>query len=383
MRFSYVSQPVLNFGLPPGQSGEPPITFTFPLDRYHFQATLTVPISDYVLRLSQNYAAASRSQRAAVLEEQAARIKAATDGRLAYYGWLRARGQVTVAERALAQARAHHEDAGHAFEVGTASKADVLRVESQVASAELLVAQARNLADLNEEQIRTAMHDPGNTGYEVGEDLRSDVPPFPGLDNLAALRAEALDKRLEVRALDETAWSLREQAKVARAGYYPRLDVFGDYIFANPNPRIFIPTPVFRSSWDVGVQLVWTPNDAFTASGASADAEGRAAQTEQQKQALRDSIKLEVMQAYNALREAEVAMQTTTRGLAAAEEGYRVRRELFQNGRATSVELTDSEVELFRAGLDAINARVGVRSARASLLHATGRNVPAGNTLAR
>ena len=350
--------------------------FYIPVDRYLFQATLTVPLSDYVLRLSQSYAAASRSQRAAQLDQQAARLKAATDGRLAYYAWLRARGQLVVAERALEQAKAHLEDARHAFEVGTTSKADVLRVESQVASAELVVAQAKNLVDLNEDQIRTAMHDASERRYEVGEDLRIDPRPLPDVENLAALRAEALERRLEVRALDETAWSLREQAKVARAGYYPRLDAVGNAIYANPNPRYFIPERRFRESWDVGVQLVWTPNDTFNAGSASADAEARAAQTEMQKEQLRDGVKLEVIQAYNALREAEVALQTTLRGLASAEEGYRVRRELFQSGRATSVELTDSEVELFRASLEAINARVNLRAARARLIHAVGRDIP-------
>jgi outer membrane protein TolC len=341
------------------------------------QATLTIPVSDYVLRLSQSYAAASRSQRAAQLERQAARLKAATDGKLAYYAWLRAKWQLAVAERALDQSKAHLQDAQNAFEVGTSSKADVLRVESQVARAELVVEQAQNLVALNDDQIRTAMHDPSGRRYEVGEDLRVDPPPMPGLDDLAALRAEALDSRLEVRALDETAWSLREQAKVARASYYPRLDVFGDAIYANPNPRVFLPESQFRGTWDVGLQVVWTPNDALNARGASGDAEARAAQTEMQREVLRDSVKTEVMQAYLALREAEVSLDTTRRGFTAAEEGYRVRRELFQNGRATSVELTDSEVELFRASLDAINARANLRAARASLLHAVGRDIAA------
>ena len=53
-----------------------------------------------------------------------------------------------------------------------------------------------------------------------------------------------------------------------------------------------------------------------------------------------------------------------------------VRRERFRNGRATSVELTDSEVQLTRAGVDAVNARANLRFARASLLHATGRDIP-------
>ncbi|APR80835.1 Hypothetical protein A7982_06182 [Minicystis rosea] len=51
-----------------------------------------------------------------------------------------------------------------------------------------------------------------------------------------------------------------------------------------------------------------------------------------------------------------------------------MRRELFQHGRASSVELTDAETELFRASLDVVSARVDVRIARARLLHATGRD---------
>jgi outer membrane protein TolC len=331
-----------------------------------------------VLRLSQSYASASRSKRAATLDEQAARLKAGLDARLAYYSWLRARAQVIVSERALDQAKGHLEDARHAFDVGTASKADVLRVESQLASAELVLERAKNLADLTEDQIRTAMHDPSTQPYAVGEDLRADVAPVGGRENLAAFRAEALDKRLEIRALDETAWSLREQAKSLKAGYLPRIDAFGDVIYANPNPRIFLPNRQWKASWDIGLQLVWTPNDSLAAPGAVSEVEARAAQTDMQKGALRDSVKLEVMQAYQALREAEVAVQTTKRGQAASEEGYRVRRELFRNGRATSVELTDAEVELFRSSLESVNARADLRSARARMLHATGRDVPQG-----
>ncbi len=142
--------------------GGPPQSVPLPvqLDVFLGQAGLTVPLSDYILRISQNLASASRSRRAAVLDEQAARLKSALDGRVAYYQWLRARAQLIVAERSLEQARGHLEDAKHAFEVGTTSKADVLRVESQVANSELVLEQSKNLAVLTEEQIRTAMHDP-------------------------------------------------------------------------------------------------------------------------------------------------------------------------------------------------------------------------------
>ena len=110
---------------------------------------------------------------------------AGTDGKLAYYAWLRAKGQLAVAERALAQSKAHLDDARNGFEVGTTSKADAER-ESQVATAELVVARAANVVELNEDQIRIAMHDTSGTRYQVGEDLRTDPPPMTELDDLAA-----------------------------------------------------------------------------------------------------------------------------------------------------------------------------------------------------
>jgi outer membrane protein TolC len=368
--------PPLSFNSGPPIPGMAPLTIPIPVNSTLFQAALTIPLSDYALRLSQSYASASHNKRAATLDEQASRLKAALDGRQYYYAWLRAKAQVVVEERALDQARGHLEDARHSFEVGTASKADVLTVESQLATQELSLERAQNVARLAEDQLRIAMHDTSGQPLAVGEDLNAELAPLPGLHNLDALRAEALDRRLEIRALDETMWSLRDQAKVARAGYIPRIDAFGDLIMANPNPRVFTGTPVFTGTWDVGVQLVWTPNDTFNAVGATSDAEARASQTEMQKGALRDSVKIEVLQAYQTLRESEDAVQTTKRALDAAEEGYRVRRELFRNGRATSVELTDSEVQLSRAGADAVDARANLRFARASLIHAIGRDVP-------
>jgi outer membrane protein TolC len=376
-RYTRLSPITQSFPIPGGNAGMAAENVVIPVrfDVFLAQAGLNIPLSDYVLRLSHNLAATSRSRRAAVLDEQAAKLKAALDGRTAYYTWLRARAQVIVAERSLEQARGHLEDARHAFDVGTSSKADVLRVESQVATGELVLEQARNLAVLTEEQVRTAMHDPSSQTYAIGEDLRADLPPTVP-ENTAALEAEAMNRRLEVRALEETSTSLREQAKVARAGNYPRLDAFGDLILANPNPRFFVQDGVFRGSWDVGVQLVWSPNDVLTAGPQRRDAESQANQIEMQKLALRDSIKIQVLQAYQLMKESEIAVQTAKRGLAAAEEGYRVRRELFRNGRATTVELLDSQADLTRESINSVNARANLLVARASLDHATGRDIP-------
>ncbi|MET0593660.1 MAG: TolC family protein [Polyangiaceae bacterium] len=352
------------------------VPFSFPilLNQTILQATLNVPLTDYILRIPQGYAAATKNEKAAQYAEGASRLKAASDAKVVYYTWVRAKLQEVVADQAFAQASAHLVDAKHAFDAGTISKADVLRVESQLATSKLLIERAKSLAEVSETQIRVAMHDPSQNAYEVGEPMGSELPKLQG-DTLPALWNEASTTRLEIKTLDQTSDALREQAKVARAGNLPRLDAFGDIIYANPNQRVFPVQNRFVATWDVGVSLTYSPNDIALAGAQSKNLTAKAASVVAQRQQLEDGIRVEVTQARNSLREALAAVESTAQGLVAAEESYRVRRSLFRNGRATAVELTDAETDLTRSRLEAINARVDARIAFVRLEHALGRDV--------
>jgi outer membrane protein len=352
-----------------------PISLPVLLNQYTLQASLSVPLSDYILRIPQAHAAASHSERAASLSADATRLKTAADGKALYYTWVRAKLQQVVAEQALDQARAHLTDVKHAFDAGVASRADVLRLESQVAQSELLVERSRNQADLYEIEVRVAMHDASEAPYEIAERLDEEHATLAGGDvALAAMWSEARERRLEVRALSETADSFQDQGSVARAGYWPRVSAFGDAVYQNPNARYFPQQDQFNGTWDAGVQLTIVPNDMARASTSGHQLDARVAETIAQREALFDGVRTEVTQARQSRREAEVSLDTTRRGLVSAEESYRVRRSLFQHGRATAVELTDAETDLTRARLDSINARIDLRIATVRLEHALGRD---------
>jgi len=79
-----------------------------------------------------------------------------------------------------------------------------------------------------------------------------------------------------------------------------------------------------------------------------------------------------VLAAEQAVQIAVHALDTSAKGLVAAEEGYRVRKELLAAERATAVELVDAETDLTRARITALNARVDLRVAMAQLAHAIG-----------
>src|SRR5205814_515372 len=71
-------------------------TFKFPLNNYVLQARLSVPLSDYVLRISDASGATKASRQSSELEVAAEKLKVANDARALYYNWLRARAQVSI-----------------------------------------------------------------------------------------------------------------------------------------------------------------------------------------------------------------------------------------------------------------------------------------------
>ena len=147
-RLSPIDQPSLGnlVGVPatvpagPIPAGTPLMAFplTFPVidDQYANQATLSLPVSDYLYRLPKLHSAAKGNARSAALLEQATRVRAATDARVAYYTWARARMQADVAGRNLVQAQGHLKDVTAASASGAASKADVLAWSRRCAAAD-------------------------------------------------------------------------------------------------------------------------------------------------------------------------------------------------------------------------------------------------------
>ena len=368
--------PLVPQGAGPIPPGTPlaaiPLSFPVVLDTWLFQGTVTVPVSDYVLRTSQSYGAAARNADAARFDRVAAEAKAQADARLVFYQWVKASGQKEVLEQALVAAEEHKKDAENLFKAGMTSKADVMTSDANLASGKLAVDQADELVRVAEDQLRTLTHMQEGEKIALGEDVTQALPQAS--HDLAALRQEALANRPELASLVAAEQSLEKNAAVARAGEYPRLDAFGDYIYANPNTRVFPQEAKFHGTWDVGLQLTWTANDAFTSAGAGAEIEASAAKLRAQRAQLRDAVLSEVTQSVLAARTADTAVETGVLGLAAAEEAYRVRRELYRVGKATSVELTDAESNLFRARLVVVSARIDQRIARVRIDHAAGRD---------
>lgn len=349
-----------------------PTQFPVFFDLYLLQASLRVPISDYLLKINHVHTAATQSAEAARFDVIAARAVASASAKQAYFEWLRARGAIAVAERTLATAQAHAADSKTKFAAGAVAGADVLRAEAAVASAELLVERATNAATTFEWSLRTLIHAEAEEALAPGESLEGNLPPLN--EELRALLAEANTTRAEIKSIERSAAAAHRRASAARAGRWPTLTGVADLVYANPNSRKFPTTNDFFPSWAVGAQLTWSPK-SFVAGGADADIEeSQASSLEAQRAATRDSVTREVVTAYTAVRTADAAIGTTTRQLDSEREAYRVSTTLYTAGRTTGSALLDAQNALAQARFDNLNARTDARVARVQLEHAVGRD---------
>jgi len=341
------------------------------LNNYSFTAGLVVPVSDYLLRLSQAYASASKSEQAKRIEAQAEQLKVAADAKVALLDWVRAKGQRAVATMAVEQSRAHVAQTEALLEVGVAARADLLRLQAQVADAEHLERTAGVVEALAAKQLRTLLHIDDATAISSGVDVLN--PPTEAPRRLVQLERQALSQRLELKALDLNERALDEADTAAHAAYYPRVDAFANTLLANPNPRIFSQSDQFDLTWNVNVRLTWIINESFATAGATRATSARRDAVRSQKSILADAIKLEIARAHLDGERARSALLASDRKEVALEAALDAWLERYKLGKARSTDLVDAETELTRARLQRVDAHIDLLVALVRLDHAVGR----------
>ncbi|MGC4068143.1 MAG: TolC family protein [Polyangiaceae bacterium] len=359
-----------------GPDGNPVMggRFSFPVIRnsYSLSAALSVPLSDYVLRMSNSIEGTKENREAAELNIKAERQKAEGDARVAFFNWARAIGQVAVTEKSIDRVRARLKDAQASFTVGLVTKAEVLRLEAQVAATEAGLESARGFRDLAAQQLAVIMNEK-QAEYDLGEDVLGQPAKQP-IEPLDKLVEEALSRRLELQALAHTAESLDKAESVVRAGALPRLDGFADYTYANPNQRYMFDKS-WHGTWSAGVMLSWSPNDTLTNSASGNKYKANRETVEANRRALAQGVRMEVTTAYTDGRRAAAELEAAKRSAEASQAAYDTSIQLYKVGKATTAELIDSEAELVNSNLRLINAHIDTKVAETKLARALGRDM--------
>jgi outer membrane protein len=361
-------------GFPDGSIGVPggeQVVIEIPRNQTALEARLTMPLTDELFRVLPLLRSTEAQREAERLEVIAARADVRARAEKSYWRWVEARAALAVAEAAVAHAAEQRARVEALSRGGFATEADVLAALSQEALTGEIAARARGAYDVASRSLAVvARLDEDPRERSVGDTL-TETPPMPDA-RPDVLVERAFASRAELRALDLAIDAQDGRADAARARAYPSVDLFAGVQYANPNQNVIPPQPEWNDSWEVGVQLGWSPNDLVA--GTSAEDRERANGTAliARREAVRDAVRLEVEQALADWRAARGALDAAVARERAAAEAHAARRAQLAAGEAVVTELLDADLEQTQARLARLQATTAVQIAASDLRRAVG-----------
>jgi outer membrane protein TolC len=282
----------------------------------------------------------------------------------AFYALAAAQDLQTVAEKNLARTESHYRLAQARRQAGAVPHADELRMQAEVASAQLQLLNAQSRVRVALGQLNTAMGRPAETPLAIA--APTTLPPPPAGTDLATAMQRALASRPELKSGDKRTEAARAAVTAARASRAPKLRADGSFGW---NDTVW--TPETRE-WQAGLSIDLPIFDAGSRTSRVARSKAEAAREEASLENRRLQVRQEVWVAASELDRAWSSIAANETSVRASEESLRVERERYQTGAAVITDLLDTQTSLARAEASLAEARWSYLTARAAFDRAVG-----------
>lgn len=290
----------------------------------------------------------------------------------AYYATLSARGVRDAQAEQVASLKASLDAVEIRLKSGLASRADELRARAALAEAGL----ARAAADRDLAKAEAVLRQAAGVAQTQSLSLDWQAMPPPGLDAatlLSDLLAEAERQRPDLQSLRAAAASAKAGAERARAARWPSVA-----LAASAGRTFFLedersPSTTYSVGVNLSVPLFDGGRLADQARAAERDAERLAAQADAQ----RDSVALDVAQAWQDARYAQDARAGIAVQFDSAAESSRAAEARYKAGVGSLLEWLTAEADLARARQARAQADSDWLTAFSRLNRALGRIPPA------
>jgi outer membrane protein TolC len=346
-------------------------------DTYTLQLGLRQPIFAG-FSLSKNAKAAELEAEATRFDYQMEEANLVLNVTSAYWTLYQAIQAKHYADENVARLRSYLADTEHLVSAGLATRNDHLKVEVQLASAEIAQIDAANDVQLAMLNLNNVMGQPLGTEVRLKSRPDAERDPLGDLgvrerDAPSRLAEQAWNSRRDVQAFSARAEAARAAVDAAEGKWWPRLELTAHYLYNRPNSRYEPLTDDFIGSWDIGIQLAFDIWNWGATARQVEQAQARLRQRELQYDIFRDNVTLEVYSTTLSLRRAREKREVAELAVRQAEESLRSTSDKYRSGLATSSELLDSEVSLVQAQTQHTGSQVEFALATARLRRAIGR----------
>lgn len=262
--------------------------------------------------------------------------------RQAYLGAVLNRSLVHVAREALAQADSTFAQVKRQYDVGAASKFDLIRAQVELATLRPNVITAESNQELADANLRMTIGLDSDLSVEPIDELEVFNSPWADM-SYDSLLSIAYEQRTDIQQLYNFERTAEYGIRLAHSSYYPQVAAFGRTSWQQIAPDM----------WDravaVGVQLNWNLWDSFSRRSQVQQARVGVRQVASIQRLTEQGIALQVESAQKTLHEASATLESLQETVELAEESLRLARVLFSAGGSTQLDIMNAQLALTQA----------------------------------
>jgi len=280
----------------------------------------------------------------------------------AYYGLLQAQRNLEVAKQTVAQLAQHLDQAKGFYEVGTHPKFDVTKAEVDLSNAKLNEITANNALRIAHVTLNNAMGLIDVPVYSVDDSLeyiKKDISMSQAIES-------ALKNRPEIQATDHRVRASEKSIDLARKGYFPVITGNAEYNRQSGD------TSFRDEGWNAGIMVTFPIFSGFLTHHQVQESIAISDAAKANFDLLKQSVVLEVQQAFLNLKAAEERIPTAELGVKQATENLDIANGRYAAGVGNPVEVTDAQVAYTNAKTSYIQALYDYNIAFAALDKAIG-----------
>jgi outer membrane protein len=286
-----------------------------------------------------------------------------------YYALLAARKLMLVAEKTLDQAESHLRQAEAFFRVGSKPRFDVTRAEVEVNDAKLGIINAKNSLRIRTIGLYNAMGiDPKNE-IDV-EDVLSTPVAIPAIEQALEESVNCRPEMLKINADIEAA---KATVKADESDYLPSLSANGAYNWAHGTAEMGVFRGDIQNSWNAGITLSMPLFDGGITRGKVSEARANLRALEAQRDTLKQSVRIELHQAYADIESATARIAVMESSLKNARDNLQLAQGRYEAGVGVYIEVTDAQVASVNAETNYVQALYDYQLAAARLFKAMGK----------
>jgi len=281
----------------------------------------------------------------------------------AYFSYLQALRLEKVSMESLTQATEHLKLSKSLYEVGRSPQFDVIKAESDEATARVNLINAQNNIEINRLQFENILNIKLDPGFELKDEfeiVRDSISETTSLDIAMQNRPEVVGSKYRVEANKSfvtSAWTANLPTISGTVGY---------------NWKSFNIAGIYPESWTLGLTISLPIFQGFALDAGIQQARANLDIAQSTYDLTVQAVTLDVRQQFSNLRLAQNQISAAKSLLKTAEETLRLAEARFKEGLGSAVEVTDARVGYYNAQVLMIQSLYNYQVTYARLQRAMG-----------